>query len=453
MLTTTPLVLFTIPGQKRSALRQGFSRIPRAQVRHAALRLLGRSDPRAPRAVSECIRRAAITWSAMRSKPTPRSPSSSFSPTTAQASTSSPAANLSACSPRLPKLSTASSSPASAKRPQRSTRLCAPAYCSSTSKAKPELELLAARARKLKTQSPLRSARQSRRLRRNASLHLDRPARAQVRHRHSPRPRASTSAPPAIAGSSRTASASTSARRSAPPIPSAQHWSASASSCANSTAPASNPAPSMPAAVSASTTTAPSVRSRRQSSRIRRRTRSRPRRFHGPSAARARPLPRRPGRRAGHARACTSSAMAQKTFVITDAAMNDLIRPALYQAHHEIVPVRPRHGKARPGRCRRPGLRNRRLLRPRPRAQACQARRSHRAARRRRLRHGAELQLQHAPARRRSPGRGPQGAPHPPPRNNRRSPCTRRSILAKSCKSCLTCSRASLQLAHFRHPS
>jgi diaminopimelate decarboxylase len=37
----------------------------------------------------------------------------------------------------------------------------------------------------------------------------------------------------------------------------------------------------------------------------------------------------------------------RKTFVITDAAMNDLIRPALYQAHHEIVPVRPREGKAR----------------------------------------------------------------------------------------------------------
>jgi diaminopimelate decarboxylase len=36
-----------------------------------------------------------------------------------------------------------------------------------------------------------------------------------------------------------------------------------------------------------------------------------------------------------------------KTFVITDAAMNDLIRPALYQAYHEIVPVRPRAGKAR----------------------------------------------------------------------------------------------------------
>jgi diaminopimelate decarboxylase len=35
----------------------------------------------------------------------------------------------------------------------------------------------------------------------------------------------------------------------------------------------------------------------------------------------------------------------KKTFVITDAAMNDLIRPALYQAHHEIVPVSPRAGK------------------------------------------------------------------------------------------------------------
>jgi diaminopimelate decarboxylase len=29
-----------------------------------------------------------------------------------------------------------------------------------------------------------------------------------------------------------------------------------------------------------------------------------------------------------------------KTFVITDAAMNDLIRPALYHAHHEIIPIR-----------------------------------------------------------------------------------------------------------------
>jgi diaminopimelate decarboxylase len=28
-----------------------------------------------------------------------------------------------------------------------------------------------------------------------------------------------------------------------------------------------------------------------------------------------------------------------KTFVIVDAAMNDLIRPTLYDAHHEILPV------------------------------------------------------------------------------------------------------------------
>jgi diaminopimelate decarboxylase len=33
--------------------------------------------------------------------------------------------------------------------------------------------------------------------------------------------------------------------------------------------------------------------------------------------------------------------------VITDAAMNDLIRPALYQAHHDIVPVRLRPGRPR----------------------------------------------------------------------------------------------------------
>jgi diaminopimelate decarboxylase len=31
-----------------------------------------------------------------------------------------------------------------------------------------------------------------------------------------------------------------------------------------------------------------------------------------------------------------------KTFVVVDAGMNDLIRPALYQAHHEIVPVTDR---------------------------------------------------------------------------------------------------------------
>jgi diaminopimelate decarboxylase len=33
-----------------------------------------------------------------------------------------------------------------------------------------------------------------------------------------------------------------------------------------------------------------------------------------------------------------------KTFVIVDAAMNDLIRPTLYEAHHDIIPVRPQPG-------------------------------------------------------------------------------------------------------------
>jgi diaminopimelate decarboxylase len=36
-----------------------------------------------------------------------------------------------------------------------------------------------------------------------------------------------------------------------------------------------------------------------------------------------------------------------KRFVVVDAAMNDLIRPTLYEAHHEIEPVgKPRRGKA-----------------------------------------------------------------------------------------------------------
>jgi diaminopimelate decarboxylase len=37
---------------------------------------------------------------------------------------------------------------------------------------------------------------------------------------------------------------------------------------------------------------------------------------------------------------------ARKQFVVVDAAMNDLIRPALYKSHHEIVPVR-KHETAR----------------------------------------------------------------------------------------------------------
>ena len=40
----------------------------------------------------------------------------------------------------------------------------------------------------------------------------------------------------------------------------------------------------------------------------------------------------------------------RKKFVVVDAAMNDLIRPALYQAHHEIVPVVQSGGARNRGR-------------------------------------------------------------------------------------------------------
>ena len=36
-----------------------------------------------------------------------------------------------------------------------------------------------------------------------------------------------------------------------------------------------------------------------------------------------------------------------KTFQIVDAGMGDLIRPALYQGHHEVVPLREPAGTAR----------------------------------------------------------------------------------------------------------
>lgn len=35
----------------------------------------------------------------------------------------------------------------------------------------------------------------------------------------------------------------------------------------------------------------------------------------------------------------------KKNFIITDAGMNDLIRPSLYKAYHEIIPVSPRKGR------------------------------------------------------------------------------------------------------------
>ena len=55
-----------------------------------------------------------------------------------------------------------------------------------------------------------------------------------------------------------------------------------------------------------------------------------------------------PGRSlVGNAGVCLTEVLylkpgAQKNFCIVDAAMNDLPRPAMYQAYHQIVPLRPR---------------------------------------------------------------------------------------------------------------
>ena len=87
----------------------------------------------------------------------------------------------------------------------------------------------------------------------------------------------------------------------------------------------------------------------------------------------------------------------EKTFVITDAGMNDLIRPALYEAHHEIWPLRQRVGEAQTvdvvGPICETGdffARDRKLPPLKPGDLRC--------ARCRSLRYGAKLELQHAAA-------------------------------------------------------
>ena len=63
----------------------------------------------------------------------------------------------------------------------------------------------------------------------------------------------------------------------------------------------------------------------------------------------------------------TASGAGNKKFVIVDAGMNDLIRPALYQSYHEIVPVREAGlGRTGIGGCGRSRLRKRRFFRPGP---------------------------------------------------------------------------------------
>ena len=86
-------------------------------------------------------------------------------------------------------------------------------------------------------------------------------------------------------------------------------------------------------------------------------------------------------------------------FVVLDAAMNDLIRPAMYEAWHGIVPVSAVDAVAPvdAGRRGRTGLRIRRHVRARPHAAAAGTRRARGDPRCRRLWFGDEFGLQRAP--------------------------------------------------------
>ncbi len=107
-----------------------------------------------------------------------------------------------------------------------------------------------------------------------------------------------------------------------------------------------------------------------------------------------------------------------KNFVIVDAAMNDLIRPTLYEAHHEIWPVRETTASARRDSRRRgrAGLRERRFSGARPRDAGAEARRFAGGDVGRRLRRGAGRNLQYARfgAGNAGEGRGMGGGPAPP---------------------------------------
>ena len=94
----------------------------------------------------------------------------------------------------------------------------------------------------------------------------------------------------------------------------------------------------------------------------------------------------------------------KKNFVIVDAAMNDLIRPAFYDSYHEIVPLTKKGGKNDFLGCRGTHLRVGRLLLQRPSPPQGGKRRSHRAPQRGGLRRGDGLKLQHARPRRGSAG-------------------------------------------------
>lgn len=105
-----------------------------------------------------------------------------------------------------------------------------------------------------------------------------------------------------------------------------------------------------------------------------------------------------------------------KSFVIVDAAMNDLMRPALYQAYHHIENVSPAAGEPFCGRYCGADLRNRRFSGAKPRHRRLR-RRPFGGAQRGCLRRQHGQQLQHPPAGGRSAGGRRSGEAYPPARN------------------------------------
>ncbi len=126
---------------------------------------------------------------------------------------------------------------------------------------------------------------------------------------------------------------------------------------------------------------------------------------------------------------------AHKDFAIVDAAMNDLIRPALYQAWMDVTPVQPRDGQARHYDLVGPICETGDFLGQGPRAGAGRRRPAGRAlGRRLRLRH--ELQLQHPRPRRRGAGGRRAGLRGASPRDPRRTLRRRKPAAAVRARSC-----------------
>ncbi len=228
-----------------------------------------------------------------------------------------------------------------------------------------ELELLAARAKEAQNQDPVCTSRQSRCLRRDASIHLDWSARAQVRYRHPAGLLAiyRSAAEPSLAG----AAWGKRSHRLADPVRRSV-W-----RCAGAGEQAGSPAwprghrsssLSMRAGGWASITTAaafdPAARVQEYAAAIDRALEG----FQGPAAARARPFSRRPGR--GPGGACAAGEAQWKQDVCHHRCGHERPHPP------GALPGLPRHRARDSARgpppyrgCRWAGVRVGRLLRPR----------------------------------------------------------------------------------------